>query len=128
MSTPFDQSSTPWDVAATQERQRRARQRYEAQQAEIEAARARPAPPDPRRPIEPDLDVMPESGFERAMREGIGGDPGVISLGGAEMIAYIRVKAASIAALAAQHAHQAAGVELREAIEAMCQIMAPPVK
>lgn len=82
-------------------------------------------------------EVVPESAFERAMREGFELDPmaakppsgaRVLSLDGPEMIAYVRVKAASAAAMAAQQAHQAAGAELRAALEAMCQLMAPPVK
>lgn len=57
-----------------------------------------------------------------------GPPPGALTLTGAEMIAYVRVQAASIAAMAAQQAHEAAGRELRAAIEAQCQLLAPPVK
>lgn len=53
--------------------------------------------------------------------------PGSLLLSGPELVAYVRVKAASVAAMAAQQAHEAAGKELRAAIEAMCRQLAPPV-
>lgn len=98
---------------------------------------------EPVGPIGPGEEIATETAFERAMREGLGAaldsaaqelaslpgpGPGVISLEGAEMIAYVRVKAASIAALAAQNAYAMAGAELRAAIDAMCQLLAPSVK
>lgn len=52
--------------------------------------------------------------------------PGSLLLAGPELVAYVRVRAASVAAMAAQQAHEAAGKELRAAIEAMCQQLAPP--
>lgn len=54
--------------------------------------------------------------------------PGTLTLAGAELVAYVRVKAASVAAMAAQQQYEAASKELRAAIESMCQTMAPPVK
>lgn len=119
-------NDAPWKVARDQERTACQRRLDEAKQATG--------------PLQSE-EIEPESAFERAMREGLGAaldmpldmtkpssGTRALSLEGAEMIAYVRVKAASAAAMAAQQAHQAAGAELRAAIEAMCQLMAPPVK
>lgn len=136
----------PWKVARDQERTARQRRLDEAKQAEIELARVMPMnarPAEPVGPIGPGEEIVPETGFDRAMREELdyevnqvaqnlaslpGPDPGTLSLEGAELVAYVRVKAASKSALELQQAYAAAGAELRAAIEAMCQLMAPPVK
>lgn len=122
MSTPWDTSTAPWQVARDQERTARQRRLDEAKQAEIELA----AGPFCRIMQEEFDAVISDDAQDLASLPGPG--PGAISLEGPEMIAYVRVKAASKAALELQQAYAAAGAELRAAIEAMCQLMAPPVK